>query len=141
MRIFRLKSGDEEIAMNIAKKFKLKKPESHEIADFLADNNNIIIVAQLEKMTIGFLLAYQLSRLDGGNPMVFIYEVEVLEKYRRNDVARSMLNELRNEFNPNECKKIFVITDTDNEAAINLYKSTVGTRHKKDFALFEWLLS
>ncbi len=131
MQLRRLTIEDTAFAMGAAHVFKGRFPESDVMEDFLASSQNILLIAEEEGMPLGFLLAYRLARWDQALPMMFVYEVEVLEMYRRRGIGRTLIREIQRISRQTGCIKLFLITNASNEAAMALYAAT-GWRYSAD---------
>ena len=81
---------------------------------------------------IGFVLAYELERLDRPQPMMLFYEVNVLESKRRQGVAKAMINHLKTICQERNILKMWVLTNKANQAAMRTYESTGGQLVKED---------
>jgi ribosomal protein S18 acetylase RimI-like enzyme len=103
---------------------------------FLARPENILVVATDGPQPTGFLLAYLLDRLDGDRQMVCLYEINVCEPYRRRGVGRAMIEVLKAVCGQVEARKMWLLTNRSNEAAVHLYEST-GAR-ADDAVLFTY---
>lgn len=138
MRIRRLRTGDEQVARRVVESFKGARPAAHHLAGFLANENNYLLVAEADARVVGFLLAYKMERCDGERPMMLLYEIEVLDSYRRQGIGKSLVKELQQVCRREWFVKMFVITAEANVAAMNLYRSTGGRRGERDEALFTY---
>ena len=90
MTIRRLREGDEDAAIRVIEDLKFRMDEVVGVSvdpvymrAFLADDRHYFIVASVEDEPAGYDFGYRLSRFDGGPPQVFLYEIGVVEHYRR----------------------------------------------------------
>jgi len=74
----------------------------------------------------GFVLAYRLERLDREAAQLFVYEVGVTPQYRRDGIGARLMGHVRDLVAEEALMEAFVLTDQDNEAAVQLYRSTGG---------------
>ena len=114
-RIRRLGRGDEEVIRALA--------EDEAQTALLADDRTVFVAAFDGETPIGFAFGYVLPRRHGRPTMLFVYEVDVDERYRRQGIGRRLLDELLAGQD-----EAFVLTDAGNEAAMALYASAGGTR-------------
>jgi ribosomal protein S18 acetylase RimI-like enzyme len=85
------------------------------------------------------ILGYELPRVDGGRPMMFLYEVGVLESRRQRGIGRVLLEELERWCVARACMKMFVPTSASNTAALALYRAAGGVGGADpDSASFTW---
>ena len=115
--IRRLGPGDEEVVHRLA--------EGDPQTALLADANTIFVAAFDGDTPVGFAFGYDLPRRHGAPSILFVYELDVDETYRRRGIATALLNALRSESRSHEA---FVLAEPDNDAANALYASLGGTR-------------
>ena len=139
MEIKRLQPGDETLADKAIRILKtdgrpstIYEPNYSYVVDFLKNSSNYFIVATESGEPIGFVLAYELERLDRPQPMMLLYEVNVLESKRRQGVAKAMINLLKTICQERNILKMWVLTNEANKAAMRTYESTGGQLVKED---------
>jgi aminoglycoside 3-N-acetyltransferase I len=116
----RLGPGDEDVVRTLA--------EGAAHAALLADEHTIFLAAFQGKQPIGFVYGYELLRVDGAPSMLFIYELDVDEAYRRRGIATLLMTELEQIARSRGIAEGFVLTEPDNVAANTLYESLGGER-------------
>ncbi len=136
MTVRRLTPGDENIASEIAATFKNAVPSGEHLRGFLADSAIYLFAAAVEGKPVGFALGYRLPRLDGESAMMMLYEIEVLEAFRRQGIGRKLIEALLGYSQQEGHLKAFVITEESNLAAMRLYQSVGGIRTLSDEAVF-----
>jgi len=115
--IRRLGPGDEGIVRLLA--------EDEPKTLLLADERTIFVAAFDGDTPVGFAFGYELPRRHGAPTILFVYELEVDEAYRRRGIGTALMTELRRLSSATEA---FVLTEPDNDAANALYASLGGTR-------------
>ena len=100
--------------------------ERGEAARFFADVDNLLLLARCDGQWCGRLYGYRLQRLDRLRAGVLIYEVDVLEPFRRRGVGRAMV----------EASKVWVLTEQSNAPAKALYRSAGGEEDAETPTLF-----
>jgi GNAT superfamily N-acetyltransferase len=118
--------GDELLAAKTISQIKKAEVGVAYMKRFLLRPENVLLVAVSENQPIGFALAYQLDRVDGELPMVFFYELEVLEERRRQGIGRALVDSLRGICRQRGVRKMFVLTDRRNHIACHLYSGAGG---------------
>jgi len=113
----RLRAGDEDVVRALAE----HEPQTA----LLADDRTIFLVAFHGDEPVGFAFGYELPRRHGAPTILFVYEIEVDEAYRRQGIATRLLTELQRAA---PAAASFVLTETDNDAANTLYESLGGER-------------
>jgi aminoglycoside 3-N-acetyltransferase I len=114
----RLGRGDEEVVRRLAED---GKPQTA----LLADERTIFVAAFDGDEPVGFTFGYLLPRRHGEPSMLFVYELDVAEAYRRQGVATRLMEEL---FAHAGGVDAFVLTEPDNEAANATYAKLGGER-------------
>ena len=92
----------------------------------LADERTVFVVAFAGEEAVGFAFGYLLPRRHGDAEILFVYEVDVDEGYRRQGIAKRMLRELERVARERGVGEGFVLTETDNDPANRLYTSVGG---------------
>ena len=116
----RLGPGDEDVVRKLAE----REPQ----VGLLADEATIFLAAFDGNEPVGFVFGYELLRRHGVPSMLFIYELEVNERYRRQGIATRLMTELEQIAHSRGIGEGFVLTEPDNEAANTLYESLGGER-------------
>jgi ribosomal protein S18 acetylase RimI-like enzyme len=121
--IRRLGPGDEALALDVAATF-------YEVdavtGAFLEDERNYLLAGYVDGALAGFLVAYELGRLERGEVMTYLHRLDVLPEWRRRGVGRALAEELTALARGRGSYKMFVITSRDNDAATALYEATGG---------------
>jgi ribosomal protein S18 acetylase RimI-like enzyme len=113
--IRRLGPGDEEVVRRLA--------ESEPQTALLADERTVFVAAFDGEEPVGFAFGYVLPRRHGNPASMFVYELEVDERYRRTGIATRLMRELLA-----SAPEAYVFTEPDNDAANAFYASLGGTR-------------
>jgi ribosomal protein S18 acetylase RimI-like enzyme len=114
--IRRLGAGDADVV----RAFATEEPR----VDLLADERTIFFAAFDGERPVGFAFGYLLPRRHREPFILFVYEVDVHEAYRRRGIGRRLMAELL----AAAPAPAFVLTDRDNVAANALYASLGGER-------------
>jgi len=77
---------------------------------------------------VGFVFGYELLRRHGNPSILFVYELDVDEAYRRQGIATRLLEELGRIARSRGIREGFVLTEPDNDASNALYRSLGGER-------------
>lgn len=86
VEIRRLGLGDEDVVRRLA----TREPQTA----LLADERTIFLAALSGGEPVGFAFGYELPRRHGDPSILFVYEVEVAEPFRRRGIASRLLREL-----------------------------------------------
>ncbi len=131
----RLGPGDEEAAGEVAAAF---YDAGGINAAFLADGRNYLLAAYVEGALAGFLVAYELPRLERGEPMTYLHRLDVLPQFHRRGAGRALVEKLKALAAERGSFKMFVITSRANDAATALYEATGGRTIPAADVVFEY---
>ncbi len=88
MMIHRLRGGDEDAAVRVVEDLKFRMDEVVGVfvnpaymRTFLADDRHYPVVGHVGEEPVGYVFGYRLSRFDRKLPMVFVYDVAVVEHH------------------------------------------------------------
>ncbi len=131
----KLGPGDEALAAGVATAF-YGNDDIHPA--FLADDRNYILAGYVDGALAGFLVGYELGRLEREEVMTYLHRLDVLPEYHRRGVGRALVEKLKALARERGSYKMFVITSRDNEAATALYEATGGRTIPGADAVFEY---
>lgn len=106
---------------------------------FLRSAANILVVAEVDGAPAGQVIGYVLARWDRPAPMLFLYSIDVAEEYRRQGIARRMIETFRAVGRGCGCTDGFVFTNAANTPAMQLYAALGAMRPNRDDVLFDWV--
>lgn len=125
-RIRRLGPHDEAEAEDAVRTFKNASRTTGSLGAFLRNPANYLLVADADGRIVGSLTAYRLERADREACQMFVYEVGVVEEWRRRGVATALLREIVALARAEGMFEAFVLTSRGNVAARRLYARTGG---------------
>jgi len=120
--IRRLSRGDEAVLQELCRRYKSRVPSDDEGAHALALDDLHVWVAEVDGELAGFAYAHELPRVDG-DTNVFLYELEVDERFRQRGIGRALVEEAKRLA---AGRRMFVLTEPDNEAAMRTYAAAGG---------------
>lgn len=132
----RLTAGEEDTANRIARIWYSGRGERLTYSAFLNEKMNHLLAGYVDGELAGFLIGYELRRLDTSQPMMMLYTIDVLPRFQQKGVGKRLVNELKRVCVRRGILKMFVITSESNQAAMALYSSTGGERESKDDVIF-----
>ena len=121
----RLGAGDERRLQELCRRFKHRVPSDEEAAALLARDDVHVWIADVDGEVAGFAYAYVLLRIDGDTG-IFLYELEVDERFRRRGLGRALVDEARALAERVGALKMWVDTSYDNEPARRTYAAAGG---------------
>ncbi len=100
----------------------VNKPSDTYLSKVLADKNYIALVAKKEDGgVVGGLTAHVLPKIDGEYSEIYLYDLAVLNEYRRQGIATQLITELKNFAKTYGAHTIFVQADNEDVGAVALY--------------------
>jgi ribosomal protein S18 acetylase RimI-like enzyme len=138
VKIARLGEEDLDRAADNCALFRKMESSPERLRQFLADDCNIFVAAEVNDRPVGQALGYILQRWDVQPPMLFLYSIDVVESYRRKGVGRHLVKRFLQIGRERGFGNAFVFTNASNKPAMSLYKELGGTRTNLDDVMFEW---
>jgi aminoglycoside 3-N-acetyltransferase I len=105
------------------------RPDAAYLARLMADSTFFAIVAEVDGTVIGGLAAYELRKFEQARSEIYLYDLGVLEAWRRKGIATGLIDALRAEAARIGAWVIFVQADYVDPPAIALYEK-LGTREE-----------
>ena len=102
-------------------------PSDEYLNKLLAREDFIPLVAVADGKVVGGLAAYVLRKFEQERSEIYIYDLAMLEEYRRQHIATGLINKLREIAREIGAYIIYVQADQGDDPAIKLYES-LGTR-------------
>ncbi|WP_426750316.1 GNAT family N-acetyltransferase [Myxococcus sp. Y35] len=102
-------------------------PEDDYLRSVLGREETLVLVARVDDRVVGGLVAYELPKLEQRRSEVYVYDLAVLEAYRRKGIARALMEQLRTLAAARGASVVFVQADDGDAPAIALYAS-LGAR-------------
>lgn len=93
----------------------------------LNDDTFIALAAIVDDRVVGALAAYVLKKFEQERSEIYIYDLGVLEDYRRRGIATGLINKVRDIAREIGAWVVYVQADSGDDPAIKLYES-LGTR-------------
>jgi len=129
-----LTTGDEAEVVAAAHLFD-HPPERAWTDRFLREPTHHLLVAYREGVPAGFISGVEMIHPDKGTEM-FLYELAVAPEWRRQGIAKALIEELVSLAKQTGCYGMWVLTDDDNEAALASYPSAGGKPSPQ--VMFAW---
>lgn len=102
-------------------------PSQEYLTNLLAGPGFIAVVALEGENVVGGLCAYELKKFERERSEIYIYDLAVEEKHRRQGIATNLILKLKEIAKEKKAYVIYVQADLGDEPAINLY-TKLGTR-------------
>lgn len=109
------------------------------MTNFLSNPDNYLIIAIGDNIVAGFVVAYELQRVDRNQKLMFLYEIGVLKTHRKKGIGTVLINFLKGICEDNNIMKMWVPTERSNIPAVSLYTKTGGeVSTKANEVSFTW---
>lgn len=105
-----------------ADNYQSRPPRAEYLADFLASDQNIVLVAEQDGQIVGGLVAYCLTKFEQERKEVYLYDLAVSADYQRHGVGKMLMNELRGIAKSLGAYIVFVQAD-EGDDAVAFYES------------------
>ena len=126
IEVTRLAPDTVDLAEAVLERVYHRVPGSRErLASLLADPGFVLLAASKNNEPVAYLHASLMGRLDG-RLMMLIYEVSVTGDERRKGIGRSLLSSALSIAQGAGATRCWLLTESDNAAAIGLYESMGG---------------
>jgi aminoglycoside 3-N-acetyltransferase I len=121
-------------AFEDAESYSSKRPSPEYVSKLLNSENFVSLVAVEDNRVIGALAAYELKKFEQERSEFYIYDLGVLEAYRRAGVATRLISALKPIAKSRGAFVVFVQADYGDDPAIALY-TKLG--HREDVLHFD----
>lgn len=133
MKVFRCDETHITYAMDAVRIVKYEEDHDHmdmvteeSMRAFLADPDHYLIVAAIEQNVVGYIVAYELKRVDRDAAMMLLYEIGVLKANRKRGIGSVLIDCIKDICRERNIIKMWVIADRANIPAVKLYTETGG---------------
>jgi aminoglycoside 3-N-acetyltransferase I len=109
--------------------YALARPDGDYLQTVLSKDHVVVLAAEAEGRPIGALVAYELEKLEQARSEFYIYDLAVLDQFRRRGVATGLIAELQKIAHARGAWMIFVQADYGDDPAIALYEK-LGAREE-----------
>ena len=96
-------------------------PDDGYLADVLAQNHVIVLAGLQGNTVVGGLVAYELPKLERSRSEIYIYDLAVAPRMRRQGIATLLIMRVREIAQARGAWVVFVQADHGDDAAIALY--------------------
>lgn len=110
-------------AFNDADAYQSRVPSDAYLTALLGKRHVIPLVALEHDTVVGGLVAYELEKFEQERSEIYIYDLAVDEKHRRQGIATKLIERLKQIAKERGAYGIFVQADYGDEPAIKLYES------------------
>jgi aminoglycoside 3-N-acetyltransferase I len=104
-------------------------PSDRYVESLLAKEHVIVLVALIGDEVVGGLVAYELEKLERARREIYIYDLAVAAKHRRQGIATALIEHLREVASKRGAWVIYVQADYGDDPAISLYEK-LGSREE-----------
>lgn len=135
MMIRRLLPGQEAEVIRASSLFD-HSPQPDATTKFLASDTHHMSIAYEGDEPVGFTTGIEMTHPDKGTEM-FLYELEVAEALRRRGIGFALVRHLKELARERGCYGMWILTDSENTAALSTYMKSGGIR-TDDQAMLSW---
>jgi ribosomal protein S18 acetylase RimI-like enzyme len=106
------------------------------VARFLQNPDNLLLLARCDDQLCGLLYGYRLDLFDEARAEVLLYSLDVSERFRRQGAGRQLVEATKRWAAEVGADTVWVGTERSNTAAMALYASCGGREDPPDAAVF-----
>jgi len=132
---------DQSVLVNVAPDVFDDPLDMRATTAFLSDPRHRLAVAIDEGVVVGFASAVIYLHPDKPRPELWINEVGVASTHQRRGLGRRLIEELLAVARAADCGEAWVLTDRDNEPAMQLYASAGGQETPGRHVMFTFFLN
>ena len=104
-------------------------PAEPYLSSVLAREHVVALVATIADEVVGGLVAYELDKLERQRREIYVYDLAVAARHRRQGIATALLREVQTIARDRSAWVVFVQADYVDDAAVALYDK-LGTREE-----------
>lgn len=105
-------------------------------AAFVANPDNLLLLATTPDLICGIVIAHRLQRLDARRAEVLLYSIDVQETMRRQGIGHALVEATTAWAQELDADCTWVLTERSNHAAMALYRAAGGSDDIPDVAMF-----
>lgn len=105
------------------------RPDDAYLQELLGSETFIPLVAHIDNNVVGGLAAYELKKFEQKRSEIYIYDLAVVEKYRRTGIATALIEQMKYIAKSRGAWVVFVQADYVDVPAVNLY-TKLGVREE-----------
>ena len=136
MQIARLGSGDEHTVLEAEQLFDARPTEEWTARFLASDGHHLLVALGDADEALGFVSGVETTHPDKGTEM-FLYELAVHPDHRNRGVGRALVGALAELARERDCYGMWVLTDSDNAAALAAYRAAGGGA-PEDCVMLSW---
>ena len=137
LTIRKLGSRDATLARDVVRRFHECRVSDTHLRQTLADEHNLLLVAEVAGELVGFVWAHWLDRLRLERRQLFVYEIEVAPEFRRRGIGTRLMQSVFAEAAA-AGSETFLLTERSNEAALAFYRRLGAMTEHGDSVLFRY---
>lgn len=97
------------------------RPSKKYLASLISGDSFICLVALSDSKVLGALAAYELKKFEQERSEIYIYDLAVYKRYRRNGIATALIDGLKPIARKRRAWVIYVQADPEDVPAVKLY--------------------
>lgn len=126
---------------SIVEVFRKQRITEEKALDFVRHPSTLVYACMDKGKAVGYCLAYRLPRMDNGHDILQLYHLFVLEEYRRQGIARTLVSYMLDYARKEQLHYVFLLTGTSFTPARKLYESLGGYNHPEFKETYYWYIT
>lgn len=115
-------------------------PTPAHLQKLLNDDRTYLLAALLDNTVIGYALAYRFPSLYEDAWMAYLYDIDVVEQYKRRGAGTLLVETMKAEVAKDGVNELWLGTGTDNAEGQGLFNATGGVKTGETFNDYTYYL-
>lgn len=141
MEFVRISEDNVAYLKSIVKEFRNQEISDEKALSFIHHPSIVCFACVDDEKAVGYVYAYRLPRMDNGNDILDIYHLFVNENYRRQGIARKLMEMMLNYAEEEKIHYALLLTGSSFTAARKLYESLGGYNHPEFKETYYWYIT
>ena len=108
------------------------------LKEFLKEKNAYGYIAEHNGKVIGFAYGYVLNEPDG-RKIYYLHAIDIMDGWQDQGYGTQLVRFIHEQSKALGCRKMFLMTDTDNVSACRCYEKAGGTKTAADVVMYEYI--
>ncbi len=109
-----------------------------ELSKALEDSRCYLYLAFIDSSIVGLANAFRFPNVEAGGEMVYLYDIEVAQSFRKKGIGSALIKQLMNDCKEDDVDFIWAGTERKNLAARKTFEATAATLEGDAYVEYEW---
>ncbi len=117
-----------------------ESPTFEHLRNAIQDDRTYLYVAKTGHKIVGYCLVYKFPSIYSTHNLAYLYDIEVLQEYRRHGIGRALILKLKEQLANDNVNELWLGTSTDNKSGQALFSKTGAEKSDETFNDFTYEL-